>query len=262
MLFVVSGIVISTIALIGLTLYVGEPVSKKFAVWFRPTVRYEPIDASSLSETLADFANESHSQLVAAQFDLVGYFTLRDACSGDCEGFEGLWINSERDVLAKAAALRIAPSDTLTFFSITSTGLELATSNFGIPQTTALPEFYKSLRCPELRNAAHLLQVHLNRVKLHRSAESLRKFSADEVAELNQRLYDENLKFQVEAGRLWHDKVADVLRPTWRGAFRMIWAQRWPWKTAFWKSQVAELDAIEGNLRNEIIPNSNKPATK
>jgi len=87
---------------------------------------------------------------------------------------------------------------------------------------------------PMVENAGRLYRLHHALDARHAGdAKVLRldeEFRGDPVAYLKFAMIEE-LEGQVEAGTMYLSESEKVYRPTWKGAFKFVWQELWPWKT-------------------------------
>ena len=240
--------------------YLVTPIVVRFGQSFNAQPKLHPVALDSLSYAAAEYLGNCGRVLQGENFTTVGYYSL-SVSAANIHTYVALFMNRTTAVKAIAAAFYIKTEDgiklttrTVEFITHYKDGLEISTTNNGVFGTFKHGPNKKTLRLPKIENLHDLSVIHCQRLAMHENspAEALPSLGLEVMTQEKQLIND--FEEQVSFGRLYMDRLANLYRPTWKGAYLMTWSQLPPMnyirKFREKRKSTAALKAFRSNLPN------------
>jgi hypothetical protein len=213
-------------------LYGVAPIVIKFA----QSLRVSPMMLEASLEELSPAARASLLELTRALgdvgFEALAYIRLPDQSPGST-GYLVLLVNREHgDIAAWACAQNAFRTDMMPSFTTRfDDDFEIVTRSWN--QIGVFPQspHEDRLNVPQIRDVRELYRVHCLRVNRSPRASGKRVVPQEgDVVEFIQSETRREYEWLAECGYFWLDELAERYRPTWKGAFLMMWKMLFPVK--------------------------------
>lgn len=233
----VIGVVVGIPVFLALFVYGIGPVAIRFIHSQPVHQKFARIEREELPPEVSELLGRT-----AASLDILGFNPA--ACFGLVQEFAGtvmeLYLNRSAGDMAKAVTpyqragdgyKPLLASSYVEFCTEFPDPLEINTNNLGMPSpfpSTVIPEHVKIVRIPDVDDLADLYRIHralVDHLAPGREGTLPAPGNENEYFSTN---FDKTTARLAEVGYMYVDPVAEVYRPTWKGAFPMTWRSVWP----------------------------------
>lgn len=213
--------------------FVGGPILVRFTL--RRGIGLEPFDINSgeLPAQVQQHFWETYQTLAEDGYQAAAY--LVDAESSGMRLYLAVFENTSSQDLALAACPvariggRLVPKTYIVAFATDYTdGTKITTTNTpDVPSVASIPK-RKKFHFPEVTDPRRLGRIHQGLCSRVGGMTKRRISTSQTVREVLTADMTKEMEEQVEIGYFYHDETSGSYRPTWKGAFLMVWKQVWP----------------------------------
>lgn len=221
-------ILIGIVAMVLIPVILG-PVYIRFFYRMSSRVSVSRVGDSEMPVAAVHYFDKCTPDLEGEGFSLVGNFILSGSIRGSIVYFR-FFSNRGSSDSAMCAFIedvtggkrRVVPY--VEFCTDYSDGSEIDTNNNKLPGAFKTVPEKRMFQYPNIRDIGHLYRLHVQRVSEFGGSRRKELPTAGHEEAYFRRSFLRDLDRQVEVGYFTYDSLSGDYRPTWRGAYGMVWA--------------------------------------